>query len=123
MAFDPISGNIMLFGGETAAGIAADQWLWDGAGWVESRPPEAGPGPRKGAGLAYSRLDSGLVLFGGTTNTAYLNDTWIWNGIRWTQMQPATAPPGGAVIGAAYDSVRDAVVFVIDNAVWTWGGR
>jgi hypothetical protein len=123
MALDLISGNIMLFGGETAAGMAADQWLWDGAGWVESRPPEAGPGPRKGAGLAYSRLDSGLVLFGGTTNTAYLNDTWIWNGIRWTQIQPTTAPPGGAVIGAAYDSVRDAVVFVIDNAVWTWGGR
>jgi hypothetical protein len=123
IAFDPISGNIMLFGGETAAGMAADQWLWDGAGWVESRPPEASPGPRKGAGLAYSRLDSGLVLFGGATNTASLNDTWIWNGIRWTQIQSATAPPGGAVIGAAYDSVKDAVVFLLDNAVWTWGGR
>jgi hypothetical protein len=29
LAYDAVTGNVVLFGGQTAAGFFADTWVWD----------------------------------------------------------------------------------------------
>ena len=65
MAYDPISGVTILFGGETDTGVVGDQWSWNGVNWTQLTPPQPAPSARKGAGMAFSRVDSGLVSLRG----------------------------------------------------------
>jgi len=122
MAYDPISGITILFGGETDAGVVGDQWSWNGVNWTELTPPQPAPSARKGAGMAFSRVDSGLVLYGGTAAAGYVTDTWIWNGTRWTLATPSVSGASSNVIGMTWDAAMDAAVLVTLGGVATWGG-
>ncbi len=35
LAFDYAAGNVVLFGGDDAAGQLGDTWIWDGVNWTE----------------------------------------------------------------------------------------
>jgi hypothetical protein len=114
LAYDPLSKQLILFGGEHSAGVANGQnstWDWTGTTWIqvadnngnaagcgESRPTlmpcPSSPPARIGAGLVYDPALGALVLFGGMDdygNPEY-NDTWTWNGSSWAQVDDGTDP-------------------------------
>jgi len=140
MAYDPVTKNVVLFGGTNSysAGLLGDTWTWDGVSqtWTQLSPstsPPARLGP-----LAYDPATASVVLFGGGIEhppggggTAY-GDTWNWNGTNWVQQFPASAPSARLGAALAYDpQIRALVLF--GGAVggdwenssadsWTWNG-
>jgi len=86
MAFDPATGNTLLFGGIDGSTILGDTWIWDGSNWTQ-RSPATSPPARYHAALAYDAAHGLLVLFGGADSSRNaLADTWTWDGTTWTQM-------------------------------------
>lgn len=96
-AYDPISKNIVVFGGNNNQGNLNDTYTFDGTTWTKVETSVAPPA-RATAMMAYDRRIHKLVLFGGTSGFAFLNDTWLWDGASstWTQASPKTVPPGAA---------------------------
>jgi acetyl esterase/lipase len=142
LGYDPVNGDLILFGGEYLPGGSAqpvaldDTWelsykssantgTWtqvNGSGCLTTCT--GAPPARYGAAADEAPQAGGLVLFGGEnllTATesgapAADDDTWLWNG-SWTQLSPATSP--GPRYGAAfgYDGKNGTdVLFGGDNA-------
>ncbi len=93
MAFDAISGTVILFGGcsdTNCTTYLGDTWSWNGTAWSNVTPamPSQSPSPRYGAALSYApNVGVDLVLFGGQTSSQIVNEVWIWDGTAWTQLQ------------------------------------
>jgi len=131
LGYDPVNGDLILFGGEYLPGGSAqpaaldDTWelsykssantgTWtqvDGSGCLTTCT--GGPSARYGASADEAPHTQGLVLFGGesllpaTESGAPVadDDTWLWNG-TWTPIGPAPSPGRyGAVL--AYDGKND----------------
>ena len=135
MAYDPGSGQVVLFGGETVNSnfYVGDTWTWNGTTWTQQNPATSPPS-RGTAAMAYDATSGQLLLFGGDGNGTgflFLNDTWTWSGTTWTQLSPATSPPltGQAVM--AYDANSGQLVLFggtnneglnILGDTWTWNG-
>jgi hypothetical protein len=111
MAYDPSTGDVVMFGGTGGDGQAlADTWLWNGSGWSEATPADTPPA-RYGAEMAGDPLSQRVILLGGTggsgcsigsgssgtvTGSAgtvsatggctQLQDAWAWNGTDWSQI-------------------------------------
>ena len=93
MTYDPISKNVVLFGGFDGHSYLDDTWTFDGITWTRVNtllPPAA----RVNAQMAYDSVAQKVVLFGGY-NGNYLGDTWLWDGatLQWTQAHPSHSPP------------------------------
>ena len=139
-AYDPATGQTILFGGYSGSAYLGDTWDWNGANWVQLSPATS-PSSRAFASMAYDPAMNGgeLLLFGGAS-TGYYNDTWAWNGSTWSQVGNAgdltcttTCTNGPSVRSAAsmaYDSANGGqlVLFGGTNAgtvlsdTWTWNG-
>lgn len=97
MAFDPLRGRSILFGGlgYGPSGILsqlADTWSFDGHTWTRLSPIHAPP-PRQGARMAWHGPSGKLVLVGGTNFNGAYGDTWEWDGTDWAQRSvPPTLP-------------------------------
>ena len=65
-AYDPATGQTILFGGGNSAGTAdfADTWAWNGSTWTELAATGAPPAEQASA-MAYDPATGQLVLFGG----------------------------------------------------------
>ena len=102
MAFDPIRGQVLLFGG--GAPFSDQTFAWDGTTWIELDPAKSPPA-RYGAELAYDAQRGRLVLFGGFGRRAHgpglLGDTWSWDGSTWERERVKASPPGRAFFGMA----------------------
>src|SRR4029077_9330065 len=62
-AFDPLIGDILLFGGTLETGQAAgDTWAWDGRNWQELKAGGGGPAAGAGSAMAWDPTSSELVL-------------------------------------------------------------
>jgi len=89
--------------------------------WVEYGPFT--PGPTSGyqyPTLTYDAARGKTVLFG-AESTSSPEGTWEWDGAAWTQ--PSTFNPAATTPGpAAYDSVRQRVVFYDGTSLWEWDG-
>lgn len=92
MAYDPILGELVLFGGRDAAGLLADTWGYTAAGWhplsTSNAPPQIA-----GATMVYDANTSVLVLFGGTLSSGDSLGTWAFNG-DWSSVSTAQSPGG-----------------------------
>ncbi len=97
MAYDPATGQMVLFGGMGIGGSYLDDtWTWNGTTWTQQYPATS-PSARDGASMAYDPATGQMVLFGGdAVSSSNLDDTWTWNGTTWTQLSPATSPPARA---------------------------
>ena len=95
MDFDTDLGEVILFGGQSAAGqMLGDTWSFQAGTWTNlSGSIGKPPGPRSGASFAYDPLDKYSVLFGGNNSTAALNDTWIFESGLWHPLTPSSYPP------------------------------
>jgi len=95
MAYDPVSRQLLLFGGMTASGTINDTWLFDGTDWTQLQTSSA-PLPRYGAAMQFDRVIRKLVLFGGTRSSDgfTFSDTWLWDGASrtWTKTAPVHHP-------------------------------
>ncbi len=131
MAFDPATGDAVLFGGD-ASGVTNQTWTWNGSTWTEEFPTTS-PSPRMDSSMAYDPVTGDIVLFGGENSAmAGLSDTWLWNGSDWTEAL-TTGPAGRLDAPMAYDKATGEVVLfggetAITNAgsllddTWDWTG-
>ena len=106
-AFDPVSGTIVMFGGQNRAGTLNETWTWDGAGWRLEHPAHS-PSARERGLMAFDPATKKVILFGGqtcappapdgtigceyATDTRSLHDTWAWDGNAWAQLKTAHVP-------------------------------
>jgi galactose oxidase-like protein len=126
LAYDPATGNAVLFGG-----FLHGTWTWDGSTWTKQQPATSPP-LRGYAPMAYDPATGNVVLFGGEQRgkEAMLGDTWIWDGSAWTKQHPATSPPARGAAVMAYDAATSGIVLFggLDSTdarlgdTWTWDG-
>ena len=128
MAYDPATGEMVLFGGEATAAFLDDTWTWNGTTWTQLSPATSPPA-RYGASMAFDPATGDMVLFGGVDTSGLLDDTWTWDGSTWTEQSPATSPPARYAASMAYDpGTGNMVLFGGDNGstyfgdTWTWDG-
>ncbi|MFM9914324.1 MAG: kelch repeat-containing protein, partial [Rhizobacter sp.] len=148
LAFDPVLGGMLLFGGQTndvAPNTNSNEtWLFLGGAWSQLSPANS-PAPR-GQQSMMTRSDFGdVILCGGIDNgiatpeQIRFLDVWTWNGSNWTKISDCdvlTNPTGigatwpGSVNGnqAVYDPLRKRVVMqggngitVATNTVYVYG--
>lgn len=107
MVYDAARQEVVLFGGASPAGLAADTWVWQGTTWTQ-RSVSPAPTARSAMMLTYDSDRALSVLFGGgSVNGATLfNDTWEWDGSTWRSVTTAAAPLPRFRGGLAYDTVR-----------------
>ena len=113
LAFDPVRGDVMLFGGlEVLPGgggqaLFNDTWSWNGASWSQ-RTPTSPPTYRIDPALATDLDRRRVVLHGGLFADSF---AWEWDGSEWRialQASPSERE-GGAL---AYDpAARRLVLF------------
>jgi len=119
MAYDPISGTVVMFGGilETDGEQVGDTWAYDAAAatWTELQPTGASPSARSSFSMVYDDMDQQIILFGGwdKEESAHLDDTWAYDPIEntWTELTPAgDVPSARGSHSMAYDPVLNAVI-------------
>lgn len=128
-AYDPATGQFILFGGYSNSGLLGDTWDWTGTDWTQLAPAISPPA-RDGAVMAYDASTQQLLLFGGQGASGDLNDTWDWTGTDWTQLSPATSPPARRGASMAYDGATDQLLLFGGshgstdylNDTWEWSG-
>ncbi|MCR9248111.1 MAG: hypothetical protein NXI31_24035 [bacterium] len=113
MAYDPVHGGCLLFGGRSGSAIHTDTWRWDGRAWSQLTPAGAPPGG-EGVRLATDWARARIVLApsGGTT--------WEWDGSDWLPVAHAGSDPGRVPL--AYDHTRGRVVAFAQGTLWEWDG-
>lgn len=116
LAFDPVRGRTVLYGGGRNSGNPLeDTWEWDGQRWIEFLGA-AGPGPRYAHSLCWHGAIQRVVLYGGIlvspggTSTQSPTDTWLWDGASWTQAQMVNDPGGTLDRTMAWDPVAQAAL-------------
>ncbi|MDE2046407.1 MAG: PKD domain-containing protein, partial [Thermoplasmata archaeon] len=86
MAFDPVDGYTVMFGG--TPGLPTfynDTWALSSGVWSKLQPAVS-PSARQGAVMAFDPTDGYLVLFGGFDGSVLLNDTWTYSAGSWTNL-------------------------------------
>ena len=62
-AFDPLTAEVLLFGGRLANGDGAnDTWAWDGMTWRDLAAGSGGPLPGEGSAMAWDSATEEMVL-------------------------------------------------------------
>jgi hypothetical protein len=132
MAFDPIRGRTVLFGGSDDPGhYFDDTWEWDGTTWTQRQPAIRAPG-RLGFGMAFDPGTQRTLAFGGETWSALLSDLWAFDGTTWQLAEPAMQPIPAILentSACAYDATRNVVVWFgarpqswPAQETWEWDG-
>lgn len=136
MAFDPVRGRAVTFGGLRNNGNTEDKHTeWDGQQWFNINVSNR-PGTRWQHSMAFDPIANRIVLFGGAvTNNlqgAHNSDTWTFDGTTWTDVTPATGPAARRAASMAYDSRTGMVLLTCgsedDNSpnyfddTWLWDG-
>jgi hypothetical protein len=96
-AYDPNSGNVVLYGGGPAFGMAlGETWLWDGSTWTQDLTAGSTPGLRERVHLIYDPMAGHLRLLGGgdgatpyTTSYLYTASGWVADTITFPQLESA----------------------------------
>src|SRR4029077_17067958 len=101
--FDPTSGRMIIFGGDTSTGTDLNDVWWlvnpdgPGLGWVQARPTGTKPAPRVGHSATYDSINDRMTIFGGGLGNASpcANDVWVLSHASgrggtpaWTQLSP-----------------------------------
>lgn len=125
MAFDPSTGQTVLFGGNGSTYLN-DTWVWDGSNWTQKNPADS-PSVRDGAAMSFDPSTGEIVLFGGSDDN-YLNDTWAYSlQVAGPTAQITTPTDGqsytpGEVVNTAFSCEEAAGGPGIDTCVDSSGG-
>lgn len=138
-AWDPASGLVLAFGGDTPRGASNESWGWDGATWrLVDDGSGVAPTPRDDAQLVADPERRVVVLQGGRTDAGgrrvVHSDTWEWDGAAWHERipdgSPASPPPRLHPV-AGWDPASRRVLYaggVLESEVnatdtWAWDGN
>jgi Galactose oxidase, central domain len=134
LAFEPVSGAFVVYGGGGTAGVLADTYVFDGCSWIQIVPATS-PGLLTNLYLAASPNYASVVLFGGNPGTGGLsNATWEFSTatLSWANVSPAGPSPSARELAClAYDSARSRTVLfgggsaaggTFSNETWEWDG-
>jgi hypothetical protein len=88
---------------------------------------DIGPAARVGAAMVYMTSRERSLLCGGGDDQTVFRDTWEWDGEGWVQVED-TGPTPNALVGLAFDAVRNRVVFysnpsAVASETWEWDGE
>jgi hypothetical protein len=112
MAYSPIDGAIVLFGGipfPATLAATSDTWSYSGGNWTKVGPL-GHPSNRDDPSMADGTNTTGVVLFGGVNNSfVELNDTWTYHDLGWFHVLPRT-PEARFGASLAYDGTDGYVV-------------
>jgi Galactose oxidase, central domain len=97
MVFVPLTGQVVMFGGQGSSGLLDDTWSYDPVGrrWAELRPSGPLPTPRKGQSMVFVPLTGEVIMFGGAGVNSLLNDTWSYDPLRNAWHEYTVSGPGG----------------------------
>ena len=113
IAWDPISGQEIYFGGLNQTGYLGQTWAFEGSyttgQWTELKP-SLSPPARSNESMAWDDNDNYVVLFGGQNASGALGDTWTFVGGQWTLQSPALSPSARAGAAFMYDSTTHNLV-------------
>jgi hypothetical protein len=119
MAFDPVRGEHVMFGGDAWTSLLADTHVFNAATRTWKQVTPGFTPPARGNGAAAFVPGLGVVMFGGWGNpccVTTLNDMYLWNGTSWAPVastmisDPASAVPTLANHSMAWDSTRNALI-------------
>ena len=133
MAYDPVQGEMVLFGGSTPdLEIHGDTWAWDGKSWRQVS--DTGPAARFPGGMVYDAARQEILLYSGHFASASgdfvdYDDLWAWDGATWRNITLQGATPGHRThAGLVYDPVTERVLLIGSGSetflqdVWAWNG-
>jgi hypothetical protein len=134
MAFDPLRGEVTLYGGSTAAANDAstffdDLWSWNGKRW--SRIAVTGL-PRASHRLLYDSTRRQLLLLGGFAGQEPYGDIRAFDGQRWSLLNDAPALATRLADAAVtYDRRRERIVLfggmkpdkTVSGETWEFDGE
>ena len=126
--FDPRSGKMITFGGETSNHTDLNDVWWlvnpdgPGLGWVQARPTGTKPAPRVEQSAVYDPVNDRMTVFGGGLGNASpcANDVWVLASASgasgtpaWMQLSPSGGPPSPRLrFSAVYDpDTNNMIVF------------
>jgi hypothetical protein len=135
MAYDPVSGRLLAYGGRQPYSPPADAgapstpgytqtWAFTGAGWTQLH---VATNPGRVAGVLTLSPDLSRLLL-----ITDLGQVWAWTGQRWqsypTRDDPAASTFTDATLAAATDPSRHQVVLLVtndqaDDQTWTLTGN
>lgn len=98
LAWDPVDGYDLLFGGQEASGVVpGDTWSFSNGSWSNLTGSISGAPPKLVfAKLAYDPSDREMILFGGVNGFDVPNaQTWAYHDRSWTNLTGSTGatPP------------------------------
>ncbi|MCI4347418.1 MAG: PKD domain-containing protein, partial [Thermoplasmata archaeon] len=104
MAFDPSSGNVILFGGENHTFKNQKQtWSYHSKHWTNlTSSLGSSPSARAFPAMATDSTDAQIVLYGGQSTSGFVRDTWVYKNVAWTN--ETSAAPVGALVPYALAS-------------------
>jgi hypothetical protein len=110
-AFDPQTGDVLLFGGRLETGDGArDTWAWDGITWRDLAPGSGGPPPGEGSAMAWNSATEEMVLVTAVSEGGA--GDWIWRGNRWVNQMSSYFPNAAFVSGMAFDPVSRSLLAI-----------
>lgn len=79
--FEPVTGQVMLFGGAVAItqSYLDDVATFDGTNWTVPTMLGTRPSPRRYGATGYDAVTGRWLLFGGTNDADDFDDTWVIN--------------------------------------------
>jgi hypothetical protein len=123
MAYDPVRGVSVMFGGYTNSGYSDETWEWDGIEWTRRALPNT-PGRRGQHQMVWDSSREKILLFGGSGQMPYNSEIWEYDGSDWSLLL-ATSPegpkPGPGYGDAAFDSARGRLI-IVNNPAGSWAG-
>ena len=113
MAYDPISGQVILFGGYDGT-LVNDTWAYDPLAntWTDLDPAGSVPSPRGNHRMVYDSASGRVILFGGYDGDAELYDSWAYDSAAstWTDLDPVGPPPAREEHAMVYDPAGGRVI-------------
>ncbi|MHC4914817.1 MAG: Kelch repeat-containing protein [Planctomycetota bacterium] len=145
LAYDPVSRQVVLFGGDGLSELYADTWVFDGKAWTEKKAPVS-PSPRAGHALVWLPKAKRLLLLGGYAYESEFSygfkgvrqvplEAWAYDSAadkwallrRWEGADAKAAPPNCFTVGLKAAVGEDDVVAVLANRGYRgtelWLGR
>lgn len=93
LAYDPVDGYGVMFGGYTGSQTLGDTWTFQGGQWTNITPTlTQSPPPRSAGAMFWDASAQEVILYGGTGTSADLGDTWAFRGGTWTQLSASGGP-------------------------------
>jgi hypothetical protein len=116
-AVDPVTGRLVVFGGNDTrdGGAFNETWSLDGTQW-SSLPTPATLAPRTGALLRYHPMSNQYVLIGGgPTSTTLAEDSWAFGDDGWAPVELPSSFTPRTGLQCASDDTRNTLVVLGGN--------